>query len=108
MSFSKVRPYLVLKAELGGEIPEWFIGSTWESKMGISLFASRLLDDNTFKSIREAGCESNKYSSGETNQEQAVPDLTKHAKPSVDVEIRDFHSPLSVSQRLSKCSPRLI
>lgn len=67
MSLSKVKPYLLFKAELEGEITEWFTSNMFENKIGISLFVSRLLDDNMCKSTCEAGCESSKYSSGETN-----------------------------------------
>lgn len=94
MGFSKVRPSLLFRAELEAEITEWFSGNTQQDKIGVPSFASQCLDDNMYKRIFETGWESNKNSAGETNWEQIVPDLTRHAKPSVDLEIRDFHSQL--------------
>lgn len=99
MGFSKVRPSLFFRAELEAEITEWFRSNTQQDAIGVSNFASQFLDGNMYKSIFETGCESNKYSAGETNEEHTVPDLTRHAKPTVDVEITDFHSQLRISQR---------
>lgn len=67
MGFCKVRPSLLFRAELKGEITEWFSGNTQQDKIGVSHFASQFLDNNMYKRIFETGWESNKYSAGETN-----------------------------------------